>query len=316
MPPRLSWSHLVPGLVAIALLVAVTLGVMFYSGVGKIRGDTVRLHVVARQARGVMPGTEVWLSGQKIGAVEEIGFRPPSASDSARVLLTVKVRENDAHFLRLDSPVEIRTGGTLVGPVVVYLGPGTPGSARVSEDDTLRALAPSDLAAITDRLDEITESFGPTMADAKLAMASVRGDGTIGALLRARHDGGGDALGTSELRANVTRLRAAIGGNRRSGNLMLHARGALARVDSIRALLQSPNTTLGRMRRDSTLFATIGGVLGELDSLVTALDSAGGNLGRFQRDSALVNAIANARREMSLLFEDARKRPLRYLHLF
>ena len=97
---------------------------------------------------------------------------------------------------------------------------------------------------------------------------------------------------------------------------MLHARGALARVDSIRALLRSPNSTLGRMRRDSTLFATIGGVVGELDSLVTALDSAGGNLARLQRDTALVNAVANARREMTLLFEDVRRRPLRYLHLF
>ena len=74
MPPRLSWSKLLPGLIALTAVIMVALGVLVFAGVGKLRGETMRLYVLADQARGLMGGSEVWLAGQKIGVVEEIGF--------------------------------------------------------------------------------------------------------------------------------------------------------------------------------------------------------------------------------------------------
>jgi hypothetical protein len=95
---------------------------------------------------------------------------------------------------------------------------------------------------------------------------------------------------------------------------MAGARGALARADSIRVLLDSPNTSLGRFRRDSTLMETVGAIREELALLRVRLDSAEGTVSRLETDSAITRSIANAQREMSLLFEDMRKRPSRYVN--
>ena len=94
---------------------------------------------------------------------------------------------------------------------------------------------------------------------------------------------------------------------------MANAGVALARVDSIRMLLASPDGNLGRFRRDSTLPRTIAAVRDELSALQTRMDSSTGTLDRFARDSALIRAVAAARQEMTLLFADVKRRPLRYI---
>ena len=112
MPPRPTWSNLIPGLIALTTLIGVVAAVLLFTGVGKIRGDTQLVHVVTNQARGVTKGTEVWLSGQKIGAVEDIGFRRPTADSSGTVVLTLKLRAEDAALVRRDSRVRVRAGSS------------------------------------------------------------------------------------------------------------------------------------------------------------------------------------------------------------
>jgi hypothetical protein len=95
---------------------------------------------------------------------------------------------------------------------------------------------------------------------------------------------------------------------------MVRARGALARVDSIGALLASTSGSFGRFHRDSTLIQSVAGLRDELTELQARLDSAGGNANRLSTDSSLVRSVAESRRAMSRLFDDIRRRPLRYVH--
>ena len=90
----------------------------------------------------------------------------------------------------------------------------------------------------------------------------------------------------------------------------------MARADSIRALVASPNTTLGRFRRDSTLFQTVAVVRDDLASLRASIDSANGTLSRLSGDSALMRSLSQARREMTALFDDLRRRPMQYINFF
>src|SRR5436190_16296543 len=78
MPARLSWRHLIPGIIALAAVAAVALGVAMFAGIGRMRGDTMTLYASESQARGVLRGTEVWLAGQKIGMVDGVSFQPPT----------------------------------------------------------------------------------------------------------------------------------------------------------------------------------------------------------------------------------------------
>jgi phospholipid/cholesterol/gamma-HCH transport system substrate-binding protein len=312
MAPRLTWSSLVPGIVAILLIAVATIALLVYGSVGRISGEKTRLHVVTNSARGVMPGTEVWLAGQKVGVVEEIGFRPPSSDTLSRVVITMDVREEDAAQIRKNSDVRVRAGANLVGPIVVYVSAGTPDSPPAMDGDTLFAAAQSDVRDAVGRLGEATKEFGPLMNDARAVVTSVRDpNGTIGALMRR---GSGNQM--AELRSQVVALTTRFGGTSATtgeGTLMTTARSALARADSIRVLLRSERSTLGRFRRDTTLGRTVADVRDELAALRARMEESPGTLGRFASDSAIQRALADAQTEMALLSEDVRKRPLRYL---
>src|SRR4051794_1869164 len=108
MPARLPWRRLLPGLLALAVIVAGAAVILAYAGVTTVHGRTIRLYVLSGQASGVMHGTEVWLSGQKVGSVERISFPPPTADSMARVLIELTVRERDARLLHRDSHADLR----------------------------------------------------------------------------------------------------------------------------------------------------------------------------------------------------------------
>jgi ABC-type transporter Mla subunit MlaD len=310
MPPRTSWSNLLPGLIALAVVVSIAIGVVVFGGVGKERGDTVRLYVLTNAAQGVMGGTEVWLVGQKIGTVDRIDFRSPEADTSMRVVLALTVRREDASQIRHDSHAQIRMGGSVIGPAVVYLTAGTPSSPAIASGDTLRAQRQADAVGSGAKLmASASQELGPLMADARtvMALARRRTQAAQGSFIE-EHNGE-----VAELRSNFTRLRDLLSGAGGSRSVMVGARSALARADSIRSLLNSPKTSLGRFRRDSTLGETVARVRDELARVRAQLASVEGSAGRFTRDSAMTRSIAEAQRELTLLMDDFRRRPRRYL---
>lgn len=314
MAPRLTWRNLLPGIAALVVLASITAGVLMFAGIGRVRGKKMHLYVLTDQARGVMRGTDVWVAGQKVGVVDDIQFRPPSGDSLGRLVIAISVRERDAHQIRRDSRVQVRAGANIIGPVVVYLSIGSANSGAVREGDTLQARAQSDLEAAGAKLNEATAELKPLMADARTVIASVKSPrGTVGSVLT--RGVGGEV---SRLRAQVSRLRARMGnggGGATAGaaTVMQRAHAAMARADSIRVLLASPNTSFGRFRRDSTLGRTVADVRDELTRLRAELAESDGTLARLSSDSALTRSVAQARQEMAALFADIRRRPMRYV---
>jgi hypothetical protein len=308
MPPRLSWRHVIPGLIAIAILAGIVVGVVRYAGVGKVRGDTEEIRVVAGHARGLINGSEVWLGGQNVGVVDHMEFLPPSADSQARLMVVAKVKESAVGQIRRDSRVMIRAGGNFVGPIVLWIEPGTPASAAIGPLDTLHAQMASELEIAGSKAAQAADELPALAADAKRVIAyvkdpnGVRGAFTAPALSEAK-----------KLMATMSRATRPSAAPEKRAALMARASSALARVDSIRALIASPAGNVGRFRRDSTLSRPIADVRNELTALQARLDSTTGTLDRFARDSAIVRAVADARVEMTLLFADVKKRPFRYI---
>jgi hypothetical protein len=314
MPPRLSWRSVLPGIVAIAVVLSIALGIIFFAGIGQLRGETIRLYVLVDQARGVLHGTEVWLAGQKIGVVNSVQFRPPTSDTGARVVIVTTVRKQDAQALRHDSHAEVRAGLNFIGPMVVYLTAGTPNSPPVRDGDTLHAGAQSDVEVAMTKLNAATVELPPIMADVRTIMARVRDShGTIGAMWSER---GGKTF--AELRARYADFHEHMfdGGEALVSmpGVRSRAERALARVDSIRTLLASPRSSVGRFRRDSTLADAVATVRDEIGEVRAMMADSSGTLGRLKIDSALARSIAEAQREMTRLSDDIRRRPLRYVH--
>jgi phospholipid/cholesterol/gamma-HCH transport system substrate-binding protein len=316
MARRLSWSGVRGGVLACLVIGVTAAAILTFMRVGALHGDTFRLYALVGEARGVTKGSEVWLSGQKIGRITDIRFLPPAAADTAsRILISMEVLEEHRHAIHRDAVAQIRSGGSVIGPAVVYMSAGTGRAALLRPGDTVRTLVQSDVEGAT-------AQFSGAMREVPAILTNVRemraqlgsSKGTVGAFLN-----GPGFSQVTRARAQASRLMNGVSGRGGSigpimnGGLTSRAGRTLASVDSVRALLASTNTSLGRFRRDSTLAAEVADIRNELTLIRATLDEPRGTVGRALHDSSLTDALGQAEREMTLLFADIKKHPRRYL---
>jgi phospholipid/cholesterol/gamma-HCH transport system substrate-binding protein len=318
MADNASWRDLRVGIAAAIAVVAVALSVLLFARVGALRGDTFTLFLRANAAPGLMKGSEVWVGGQRVGRVGEIRFLPPTGPSADRLLVVMDVLERHRHAIRRDSRAQIEPGGSLIGPPVVSIGPGTPGSPAVGERDTIRARTQASLESMTSRFGEATRELPAVVADVKRVNQQLRNPrGTIGAF--------GTERGAVELKAVAKRggrLAASLGRGRGTigrllngrAELMARAERALASADSVQQLIASPKVVVGRFRRDATLKSTVADIQNELSIVRAMLNDARGTAGRVTKDRAIVEALTEAEREMGAIMADIRRRPFRYLN--
>jgi hypothetical protein len=315
MARRLSWSDVRGGVTAIVVIAIVAVAILKFLRVGALHGDTFRLYALVGEARGVTKGSEVWLNGQKIGKIIDIRFLPASADTARRIQIEMEVLEQYREAMRNDALAQIRAGGSIIGPPVVYLSAGTARAAPLRPNDTVRTKPQADVEGATGKFATAAKEFPVIIGNVKLLASQLEGtEGTVGAMMNGP---GLRDLGPAQRRAAALMARLSAGGTAgfiMRGGLSARAQRVLARADSVRALLASPNTTVGRFRRDSTLVGEVDDIRNELTLLQMNLASARGTVGRAASDSALGNAIAEAQREMTLLRADLKKHPLRYIN--
>jgi ABC-type transporter Mla subunit MlaD len=317
MPRRLSWSDVRGGFLAVVVIVGLSLATLKYARVGALHGRTVRLYALVSEARGILKGSEVWLSGQVIGKVADIQFRSPAIADTTvRVLLVLDVLDKYRPAMSRDAVAQVRSGGSLIGAVVVYVSPGTLGAGEIRDGDTLRARPQADVEGASSQLGVAAREFPAIMNSVKELRGELQSTrGTLGAVL---NEGMAQRGALQRTAANVGRLHDRVAGGRgtvgkvMSGDLGARAHRVMARTDSVRALLASSSTSFGRFRRDSTLVSEVADIQKELSKVRALLDSSQGTAGRVLHDSAVTRALGDAQREMGLLFADLKKHPLRY----
>ena len=317
MARRLAWSDVRGGLLACLAIVVVAVAILKFSRVGALHGDTMQLVALAPDARGLLKGSEVWLSGQKIGKVTDISFRSPAIADTMhRVAIEMEVLSRHRDALRHDAMAEVRPGGSFIGPTVVYLSPGTTSAGPIRDGDTLRVAGQLDMDRATSQLDVAAQQLPAIMANVKLLRSELQStEGTLGAVMNGP-PGGADEM--RHVRENLGRLGQRLSGGGSvglfmNGGLSARAQRVMGRADSVRALLASDRTSLGRFRRDSSLMLQVGDIRDELTRVRAQLASPEGTVGRAMQDSALTNELAEAQHQMTLLFADMKKHPFRYI---
>ena len=320
MARRLSWSDVRGGIIAIVAMLALVVVVMTYSRVGVLRGKTLTLYALVGEARGLLLGSEVWLSGQKIGKVTDIRFRSPNVADTAsRIEIEMKVLAKYQSAINNDAIAQIRSGGSVIGAPVVYVSAGTAKGREIQSGDTLSTHPQPDVEGATGQFGTAAREFPVIINNVKVLAAQLKGtEGTVGAFLNTP-----DGVGMKQ----ITRARTQAGqlasqlsdsgtvGRFIGGGLTERAGRIMARADSVRTLLASENTSFGRIRRDSSLLNEVADIRNELSIVRSLVTESRGTAGRVLHDSALTNAVTDAERQMSLLLIDIKKHPLRYLKL-
>ena len=316
MARRLAWSNVRGGLIAIVAIVGIAAATLKFARVGALRGDRVRVYAAVGAARGVLKGSEVWLLGQKVGKITDIRFRSPSESDTtARVLIEMELLEKYREALHRDAEAQVRADGSVIGAMVVYLTSGSPSAPVIRDGDTVRAQPQSDAESATVQFGAVTRELPAIINNVKTIRAELQSSsGTAGALMRANTLDRG-ALRTTGRQLSRLRQRLDNGGSLgriMNGGLGARAARAMARADSVRALVGSSSASLGRFRKDSTLMAEVADIRDELAEVRAAVAESRGTVGRVLHDSAAFDALGEVHREMALLVADLKKHPLRY----
>jgi phospholipid/cholesterol/gamma-HCH transport system substrate-binding protein len=317
MARRLSWSDVRGGTLAVVAIAAVVFATLKFSRVGALHGDTIPLYALVGEARGILVGSEVWLSGQKIGKVSSISFRSPQVDTSARIEISMEVLDRYRPDIHRDAVAQIRPGGSFIGAPVIYMTPGTIRTPPIRSGDTVSTHPQADAEGAAGQFGSATKEFPVIITNVKVLLAQLEGtEGTLGAFLNAQ--GGPGIPELTRTRVEAGRLGARLSGGGAvgqfmNGGLTERAQRVMARADSVRALLASPNTSYGRFHRDSTLLSEVADIRNELSIVRSLTSESRGTAGRALRDSALTNAVADAERQMSLLFADIKKHPLRYI---
>jgi hypothetical protein len=317
MAKTLRWQDLKIGLLSTAAVIAAALGVLIFGRVGTLHGSTFQIYVSTKAARGVIRGTEVWLDGQKVGLVRDVGFQSPTVDPNNRIVMKLKVLKSAQSHVRLDTRVQVRAGGSLIGDQVVYMNSGTARMRQVADGDTIHSSDQTDFESLSGEAAVATKEFPAIIENVKLLSAQLRSvNGTLGAL---GAEGTGDGIQRVHARASqlMDRLSSSSSGTvglaLSNRDLMLaRARRALSQTDSIRALLGSSENSLGRFRRDSTLLGHVTRLKATLDSLQRLAASPNGTIGRFRADSAIMMNIQRDRAALDSLIADIKKHPLRY----
>jgi len=290
MPRPLAWRQLVPGVAILTVIILAALAVLVFARVGALHGDTYRLYVLADDARGVISGTEVWLAGQKIGAVHDISFRPVTNDSLGRLAVALDVLDDYKLAIRGDSRAEFRSGSTPIGATIVSISIGSPDQPVLDADDTIpRAVqidpdsvraalssAASQIPALLDDADGLIHTF-------RRAIGRSTGDSTTPlsviadrlALLARRMDAGGGTV--ARLSSDTTLVR-------RLDRVSIRARVVMGALDS-------SNNTLGRLANDSALSRAMADVRSDIDTLRAQLTEERGTAGRLAYDDAILRQL-------------------------
>jgi phospholipid/cholesterol/gamma-HCH transport system substrate-binding protein len=313
MPRQLHWKELTGGIVATAVIAALTIAVLLFARIGGLHGKKVTLYVVTGEAPGVLAGTDVWLAGKKEGEVKDISFRPATVSELERILIKTEFLKEALPSVRRDSYARIKGGGSLIGAPVVYISSGTAASPPVGDGDTIHARPPAAPPDLSEDVGALGPAFGKLGAATKQLSANItRPVGTIGSYRAGGLPDLADVTaGLSSLSARATG-RGTIARVMR-GDLQARASRAIAAADSIRTLVSSNRGNMGRFRRDTTLVTNANHVLAEVDTLRALLSNPVGAIAAAHPDSVLTRQLDRTHVLLASLIRDVKSHPMRYI---
>jgi ABC-type transporter Mla subunit MlaD len=317
MPPRrLTWRALLPGLVAIGVIVVGALVVLVFARVGSLRGPTYRLYVRADEARGVIDGTEVWLAGQKVGVVSGVAFGPVSSDTLGRLVVALDVLQRYREGIRRDSRVEFRAGSTPIGATIVAVHVGTPRSPIAAPGDTLPRAPQIDADSVRAQLSLAVQTLPELLADVQTMSTHLQHN-----VARVRPPPGDRALSAEVVASEARRLGERITDGRGTLALLirddaLRAQGerSIARADSL-LRVAGEHGLPARLQSDTALVAALTSARNAIAVIHARMVEERGTVGRLVYDDALARQLRALEANIDTTIRSIARAPTRPVRL-
>ena len=147
---------------------------------GQLFSNSITIKTYFTTIEGLKNGAPVWLSGYNIGSVKSISL---SKDESGNVEVTMSIKAELQHFIRLNSIASIETEG-LVGKKIVSIAPGSSDQAVVSDGGFILSKIPIKISEILEDSRAVIKNLNTLSAQfADISVKINNGTGTVGKLI-------------------------------------------------------------------------------------------------------------------------------------
>ena len=296
-------NELKVGVAIIVSIVIFFLGSRFFEDIPLFKG-TYDLYTEFDDARGMIPGNAVRISGVKVGSVQEVDLNPENNRVRIRMRLDSRFRVPEGAYTEI-------TGIDALSVVQLSIHPGPPGNPPLPEGALIPSKTNGDvLSSLTDR--------APVLID-RVDSVLIGLDATLGETKGVIAPGGDLRLMLASLKNSAASLEG----------LLREERGRLSRVlanvdtltgalsdltggggDSLMAVTQNLNAVLNRIDQNLARLET---ATAGLDSIVGKIDRGEGTIGMLVNDPSLYHRLDSTVYSMNQLLIDLKKNPVRYM---
>lgn len=292
------------GLFALAVLF-VGWGVARMLKGAEIFSNSYTYYAYYTQVGGIQPASHVMISGVKVGSVLDVKL---NEDPSKGVELTLSVDKQ--YRIPTDSKAEIFSDGLMGGKAVkIIYGSSsefTPnkGTIQSKESVDLMDMASTELTSLLEKVKGIMDNLTVTL------------DGINGLM--------------AQNTETITHIMTNVDGVTGNVNSMLakekqHLEQAFASLsefskalgensDEVDAIIDNMSAFSGKLA-ESNLVTEIEGVVNNLNGVLTAVKDENGSVGKLLNDAQLYDNLASASNNLSVLLEDLKANPSRYVQV-
>lgn len=292
------------GLFALAVLL-VGWGVARMLKGAEIFSNSYTYYAYYTQVGGIQPASHVMISGVKVGSVLDVKL---NEDPSKGVELTLSVDKQ--YRIPTDSKAEIFSDGLMGGKAVkIIYGSSsefTPnkGTIQSKESVDLMDMASTELTSLLEKVKGIMDNLTVTLDGINSLMA--------------------------QNTETITHIMTNVDGVTGNVNSMLakekqHLEQAFASLsefskvlgensDEVDAIIDNMSAFSGKLA-ESNLVTEIEGVVNNLNGVLTAVKDENGSVGKLLNDAQLYDNLASASNNLSVLLEDLKANPSRYVQV-
>ncbi|HSY62047.1 MAG TPA: MlaD family protein [Cytophaga sp.] len=162
-------------LIGIVILVA---GILTVGNLHTTFTKKMKVSAVFDDVNGLLPGSNIWFSGVKIGTVKTLSFYGKS-----KVKVEMNIDEASQQYIRKDAMVKIGSDGLIGNKILIIYG-GTVNAGEVIEGDTLRVATVLSTEEVMNTLQQNNKNVLAITNDFKvISKRLVDGQGTLGKLM-------------------------------------------------------------------------------------------------------------------------------------